>query len=113
MNYERIEREAFESKHPCMYLTGIPEEDEDLFIKSEEEDGDYMMRCFAKEYPELSLEEFEKRYFAMDISEIEHEYTLDGEGCGSMYGFNMPDGAPLKEMAECFERLCAIFEATA
>ena len=108
--YEKKERELFEATCPCVYLLGVPVEDEDDF----EVDDDYLMRCFAKEYPNMPFELFEKQFlsFGENVSQIERKFncTLDAEGCGYMLGFQAADNIPLKDMNECFEEIVREFE---
>lgn len=106
--YERPERECFSSEVPCLCLTGMPKEDEE-YLEDEQFD-DYLMRCFAKEYPDMSLEEFERRFYLIteDISSLESMYsTMDFEGSGTMLGFTLPDYGYLtiEEMANLFNEL--------
>lgn len=111
--YEKKEREYFESKYPCLYLLGTPIEDEEI-----EDDDDYLMRCFAKEYPDMSFELFEKQFLRFGesgiVSQIEDKYncTLDMDGSDNMYGFMAADNISLKDLNECFEEIVREFENT-
>lgn len=109
--YEKKERELFEANCPCIYLLGTPIEDEEL-----EDDDDYLMRCFAKEYPDMQFDLFEKQFLRFGesgiVSQIEDKFncTLDAECSGYMYGFMAADNISLNDLNECFEEIVREFE---
>jgi len=107
--YEKEERELFEAKYPCIYLLGTLIEDEEF-----EDDDDYLMRCFAKEYPDLTFAHFEG-YFgwvtgALDELEAEFNCCLDIEGSGAMLGLHACDEISLQDMNRLFEKMVKILE---
>ena len=104
--YEKTEGSRFTSKYPCLCLLGVPVEDE--------EKGNYLLRCFAKEYPEMNLEEFETKFDTVlmrQIYAVEEKFSgLDMEPDGYMFRFLAVDEISLDGLEKCFEALVEAFE---
>lgn len=105
--YERIGREDFEPECTCLALLAIPIEDED--------EDEPLMRCFAKEYPEMSIEEMYERMENLSdkYRELEDKYsTLDAGGDEKRFEFCMPDECmfTMEELSNIFDEIVHIFE---
>ena len=83
-------------------------------VHDEDEDKP-LMRCFAKEYPEMSIEEmYEKMEKLSDkYRELEDKYsTLDADGDEKIFEFCMPDECifTMEELSNIFDEIVHIFE---
>lgn len=105
--YERKEKENFEPKCTSLVLYVNPIEDE--------EEDEPLMRCFAKEYPDMSIKEMREKIEKLDdkYRELEHKYsTLDAGGTENTYEFCMPDAYifTMEELSNIFDEIIEIFE---
>ncbi len=111
--YERKEKEDFKSSVPCLILYVRVFEDINLDTK---------MRCFAKEYPKLSFDEFNKKIEFMcpngevlgsHNKNIENKFSkVDLTNISGNLGFVVCDDyrLNLKESGELFKELLWHFE---
>jgi len=102
MKKSQFERpEDYEASVPCFVLYFYPEEDQ-----AHEDDDDPVARCFVKEYPDLTMQEFWEKYDKLvslvnNVFENKFSACLNMVGMNCMLGYDLAD--PMYEMTykEC------------
>ena len=115
MSKINMSSEDFSTNNPCLVLYAIPIED----YEDTSDEDDLIYRCFYKEYPDMDINIFAKKYESFctttNIDSLESKYsTLDITGCDTMYGWTMPDEGQytINQLENLFEEITVLFEKT-